>query len=220
MATDILWSATGRRWRGAGLTAEVVLRAAPPRTGEDSGWSYHRSWGHCACYAGAGILGPRWADAPYGHHEPTKVRLPHPDVTSVSVVAVDDVPFDAWRLDGSWLARTDGRGWSACHDRSVVTYAYGHEPPDGGRLAVAQLAVEIGRDAADDPDQPCQLPRRVSSVTRQGLSYDSLDSMEFLDRGLTGLYAIDSWIRAANPHGRKQAATCWSPDLPRARSTT
>lgn len=221
MATDILWSATGRRWRGASLTAEVALRAAPPRAGE-GGWPYHRSWGHCACFAGTNILGPRWADAVYSHHEPAAIRLPHPDVTAVTSVSIDGELFTAWRLDGAWLARTDGRGWSACHDRSVVTYAYGHLPPDAGRMAAVELAVELGRAGSDsdDPDQRCRLPQRVQQVTRQAITYESLDPAGYLDQGLTGITSIDMWIRAVNPHGRKQAARVWSPDIPRARSTT
>jgi hypothetical protein len=220
MATDILWGATGRRWRGGPLTAEVVLRAAPPRAGEP-GWPYSKSWGRCACYAGYGLYGPQWADPTrYQHYEPVSIRLPHPDVVAVTVVAVDEAPFTGWRLDGAWLSRTDGDGWSMCGDTTTATYTYGRQPPDAGRLAVVELAVELGRAASPDPDQPCALPKRLQSITRQGISFAALDDMAFLDEGLTGLYAVDLWIRAVNPYGRKQSARVWSPDLPRARSTT
>lgn len=219
MATDILWGATGRRWRGGPLTAEVVLRAAPPRPGE-SGWPWSKSWGHCACYAGVGAYGPRWADTPGDHYQPVSIRLPHPDVVAVSVVAVADEVFTAWRLDGAWLSRTDGRGWSMCHDQTTATYTYGRQPPEAGRMAVVELAIELGRATADDPDQPCRLPQRIQSVTRQGITYEAVDPLEYLDDGLTGLASIDMWIKATNPHGRKQAASVWSPDLPRARRTS
>jgi hypothetical protein len=146
--------------------------------------------------------------------------LCHPDVTAVTMVAIDEVPFTGWRLDGSWLARTDGCGWPVCHERAVVTYAYGIDPPDAGRLACVELAVEFGRSSSEDPDQPCRLPQRVQSVTRQGITFETLDNMEFLDAGLTGLYLCDAFIKAANPYGRKQAASVWSPDLLRSRSTT
>jgi hypothetical protein len=219
LATDILWASTGRRWRGSGRTAEVVLRAAPPRAGEP-GWPYSKSWGRCACFEGYGGAGFLWLHGIRDHHEPMAIRLPHPDVTAVTMVAVEELPFDAWRLDGSWLARTDGAGWQMCRDRTLVTYNYGIDPPPAGRLACVELAVEFGRASADDPDQACRLPQRVQSVTRQGLTYEAIDPMEFLPEGLTGLTAVDMWIRSVNPYGRKAAATCWSPDLPRARSAS
>lgn len=218
LATDVLWAATGRRWRGANLTAEAVLRAAPPRPGE-GGWPYHRSWGHCACYGGTGIQGPIWRDGYRAHHEPASVRLPHPDVTAVDSVTIDGDPFTAWRLDGPYLVRTDGRGWPECHDRSIVTYRYGKEPPLAGVAACAELAAEIGKAAYDgDTDVTCRLPERTRSVTRQGISIDIIDPQEYLSAGLTGLSSVDLWIRSVNPTGRAQAAQVWSPDLARARS--
>lgn len=219
LATDVLWAATGRRWRGANLTAEAVLRAAPPRAGE-GGWAYHRSWGHCACYGGTGILGPIWRDGHRAHHEPASIRLPHSDVTAVDSVTIDGDVFTAWRLDGPYLVRTDGRGWPECHDRSIVTYRYGKEPPLAGVAACAELATEFGRAGSSSPDQQCALPRRLQSVTRQGISFAALDDMAFLSEGLTGLYAVDLFIRSVNPHGRAQAARVWSPDIAAARRTT
>lgn len=219
MATDILWAATGRRWRGVSLTAEVALRAAPPRAGE-GGWVYDRSWGHCACYAGTGILGPRWSDGAYSHHEPVKIRLPNPDVTSVTSVTIDGEAFDEWRLDGAWLVRTDGRGWPECRDRAVVTYVFGEMPPAAGVAAVVALATEFGRAASDNPDQACALPQRLQSVSRQGITFEVLDTMEFLDKGWTGLLSTDMWIKSVNPKGRSQAGQVWSPDLRRGRKRT
>lgn len=217
-ATDILWAATGRRWRGGPQTASAVLRAAPPRAGEGA-WPYHSSWGHCPCFAGAaaGIVG--WADGHYRHAAPAAIRLPHPDVTAVQSVTVDGAPFTAWRLDGAWLARTDRQGWPVCHDRAEVTYTYGRTPPDGGKAACVELAVELARASVDDPDRPCRLPQRLQSVTRQGLTFAALDDMEFISKGLTGISSIDMWVRSVNPYGRPRAARVWSPDLMRARKT-
>lgn len=217
MATDILWAATGRRWRGGPLTAEAVLRAAPPRPGEGA-WPYHRSWGECACYDGISVLGPAWSDR-VGHHELAAIRLPHPDVVMVSSVLVDGEPFAAWRLDGNYLVRVDGCGWPLCHDRATVTYQYGRTPPVAGVIACVELAVELARGASSDPDQPCRLPQRLQSVSRQGISFAVLDNMEFLGEGLTGLYACDAWIKSVNPWGRKASASVWSPDIARSRRT-
>jgi hypothetical protein len=217
IATDVLWSATARRWRGASLAGQAVLRAAPPRAGEGNGWDWHPSWGHCACYGGAGLLGPIWRGVSQ-HHEPVKVRLPHGDVTAVTSVTIDGATFTSWRLDGPYLVRTDGRGWPECHDRSIVTYTYGKPPPRGGVAAVVTLAVELGKAAYDgDADVTCRLPERTRSVSRQGITMEVVDPQEYLADGLTGISEIDMWIRAANPSGRRQTATAWSPDIARAR---
>lgn len=217
MATDILWASTGRRWRGETLTEDVVLRGAPPRAGEGS-WPYHSSWGHCPCYGGlAGPGQPRWVDGPYRHAAPASIRLPRRDLVDVTEVLVAGEVFEEWQLDGSWLGRTDGRGWSVCRDSTEVTYRFGRPAPDAGRAAVVELAVEIGRGASDDPDQACSLPKRVQSVTRQGITFAALDNFELLEKGWTGLASVDMWIKSVNPKGRAQAATVWSPDLPVAR---
>jgi len=222
LAIDILWSATGRRWRGAGHSAEVVLRAAPPRPGEP-GWPWHQSWGQCQCYLGTNILGITWDPSHVGgHHEPNSIRLPHPDAQVVTSVTIDGELFDAYRLHGAWLSRTDRRGWPMCRERAIATYQYGKDAPAAGRIMCVDLAVEFGRATCNDPKERgrCQLPRRVQSVTRQGITIEMLDDFEFLKEGLTGLYSVDAWIRAVNPYGTKQAASVWSPDLPRARTTT
>ncbi len=216
MATDILWAASGRRWRGAGRTATATLRAAPPDIGS---WTYHRSWGHCPCYSGIGVLGPVWS-VRAAHHEPSRVRLPHDDVTAVTSVLVDGQPVGGWKLEGAWLVRTDGRGWPMCGDRTVIAYTYGRNPPPAGAALCVELAVELGRASSTSPDRPCSLPKRLQSVTRQGITFAALDDMAFLDAGLTGLYAVDVWLRSMNPKARSQAASVWSPDLTYARRTS
>ncbi len=215
VATDVLWGATGRRWRGAGATATAVLRAAPPG---DGGWPWHRSWGRCACYLGNDGGLPAWRPWSGVHTEPLAVRLPHPDATAVLDITLDHVPFaGTWTLQGPWLTRTDGPGWPACRDRVRITYTYGVDPPLGGRMACAELAAELGKAAAPDCGLECRLPARTRSISRQGISFEVVDSLDFLEKGLTGIAGIDLWIRAVNPSGRKQTGRVWSPDLERAR---
>ena len=218
-ATDVLWAATGRRWNGESDPVSVTVRAAPPRAGE-AGWPYSTSWGHCACYAGWHGGQPMWSDGAYTHEAPVAVRMPHRDITAVTAVTLDGEAFTEWRLDGAWLARTDGKPWPTCRDRVQVTYTHGKPPPPGGVAACVELAVELGKSASDDPDVTCRLPERLQSVTRQGISFAALDDMDFLDRGLTGLYSVDLWIKSVNPKNRPQAGRVWSPDIPRARRTT
>lgn len=212
-ATDILWSATQRRWRGAEFTETAVLRAAPGR----GRWPYDSSWGHDPSFAGYTALGlPRWTGSRQ-RVAPYRVRLPRPDVTGVLEVRVDGTAFTAWELDGSWLARTDDRPWHVIGDRTHVTYTFGRPPPEAGKAAVIELAVELGRASSTNPDQACKLPQRVQSVSRQGITYEALADLAFLDQGLTGIVGIDAWIRSINPAGRSQEAQVWSPDISVAR---
>lgn len=217
-ASHVLWAATGRRWRGVSTAGQSVLRAAPPPSDLcGPGWGYHPSWGVCPCYGGVSATGvPLWGRSAT-HRQPRAVRLPAADLTAVTAVVVDGEPFDGWQLDGHTLSRVDGQGWPVCGERTQVDYLFGRPAPAGGREACVELAVELARSVAAEPDRPCQLPRRLQSVTRQGLTFAALDDLDFLDKGLTGMYGIDLWIRAVNPHGRPQAGSVWSPDLAFAR---
>lgn len=207
LATDILWAATGRRWRGAGRAATATLRADNTT---DEPATYHRSWGACPCSWGAADL--VWSRR-RRHHEPARIRLPHDDVTSVVAVLIDGQPFTAWERDGAWVTRTDGRGWPMCGQRTAITYAYGRNPPAAGAAMCVELAIELGRDGTASPDRECRLPRRASTVNRQGLSYTTENYFDYLADGLTGLQGPDMWIKSVNPKGRSQPASVWSPDL-------
>ncbi|MGH3991057.1 MAG: hypothetical protein ACRDSN_01175, partial [Pseudonocardiaceae bacterium] len=72
-ASDVVWSASGRRWRNKVLTETVTLDepvvSCLPRR---SAW-----WGHDP--------GPVWCDP----QRPSRVRLPRLDVTAVTAVTVD-----------------------------------------------------------------------------------------------------------------------------------
>lgn len=217
LATDVLWAATGRRWRGSGSTAEAVIGGDPPGLGQPVESGVTSSPLPCPCSV-LDLTRSPWAWR-NGHREPVRVRLPHPDVTAVTSVTVADDAFLGWRLDGPWLTRTDGSGWPICGGTAVVAYEYGIDPPPAGTLAVLELASELGIAAAPDCDLECRLPQRVRSVTRQGISFEVIDPLEFLDQGLTGLPTVDLWIRAVNPRGRPQRGRVWSPDLPRSRRT-
>jgi hypothetical protein len=49
--------------------------------------------------------------------------------------------------------------------------------------------------------KPCDLPERITSVTRQGMSWTILDPQDFLSDGLTGISQIDQWIAVARRRG-------------------
>ncbi len=116
-----------------------------------------------------------------------------------------------------WLTANGCGVWQLCGDVPVITYSYGLAPPPGGRQAALALACELGNAAAGGR---CQLPQRVTSLVRQGVTYDILDDMSWADRGLTGIPRVDEWLRVVNAGGRAQRSRVLSPDMPMARVTS
>lgn len=201
-ASEILWMLSGRRWYGQGCTAVATLRALP-RAG-DATWPYHDSWGSCGCVTSAYY-------ALSEHHRPFAIQLPHRARTITSVL-IDGATLAApsYRLTrAGWLERLDGQGWPMCGDSTVITYTYGEAPPASGVGAVVEFAIQLY--LAEEGDGACQLPLRVQSITREGVSMAMIDPMEFLDKGRTGLYGVDLWLGAVNPKSRTQRATVWTP---------
>jgi len=220
MSSEILFWLSGSQYAGGGCTETATLRSRPPAAGTGS-WPYSRTWGECSCWS----LGS-WSDgrlippAPGvwtgNHYSPMAVRLPRDHVTAVTAVTFNGDPFVAWKLDGAgWLERTDGKGWVVCGDVTEISYAWGVAPPEAGKRAAVALAVEFA--LAYNNDSSCQLPQRVQTVTRQGITVGVLDPQEFLDKGRTGIYLVDLFLVAANPHQLRRRARVWSPDIPVAR---
>ncbi len=127
--------------------------------------------------------------------------------------------------DWQYLVRLDGEDWPYCQDAELddtepdtwsVTFSYGRTPPEAGRYAVERLACEwvkgmVGRD-------DCELPQRVQTMTRQGITATFLDPMEFLDNGRIGLLEVDAFLKAYNPNGISRRGRLYRADaLPQFR---
>jgi hypothetical protein len=215
-ASEILYALTGKQWSGNGCSATVMLRNQPPGPGEGA-WPYFRTWGTSAqsywwwSFAGWSWF-PRYVGLP---PQPMAIKLPHREVQAITAVYVDQEPFTAYRLlESGWIERTDGRRWTEYTGDTVIQYTFGCAAPESGVRAVVRLAVELVREWLQDPK--CRLPKRTTSVTRQGVTVAMTDPQVFIKQGYTGLDIVDLWIRAVNPYNRQQAATVWSPDIPRA----
>lgn len=98
-------------------------------------------------------------------------------------------------------------GWAGC--RRVLQYVdveYGYgltDLPVDVAHAVDILTAELVK--ANSGDAGCRLPKRVTSVSRQGVSWTLLDPQDFLEQGRTGIYEIDL-ILSSRSRGRKQVA--------------
>lgn len=157
------------------------------------------------------------------------LRLPGP-ISSVGEVQIDGTVLDpaAYRVDnGRSLVRQDGDLWPTCQDMNLmlgqpdtwgVTYTKGYAVPKGGQVAAGLLANELAKAACND--KTCGLPRRVQSITRQGVTVAVLDAFDDIDEGHTGIWLIDSWVASVVRRPRRMRVL--SPDRrpPRYRQTT
>lgn len=155
---------------------------------------------------------------------PQALRLPGP-IDSITQILIDGQALAqaAYRVDNGWvLVRQDGDGWPSCQDMSLpagevgtwsIEYVKGTPVPLGGQVAAGVLAIELAKFACRD--STCQLPRRVQSVTRQGVTVAILDSFDDVDKGRTGVWLVDSWV--ASVTRRPKGGTVASVDIPRPR---
>lgn len=91
-----------------------------------------------------------------------------------------------------------GRPRAVCGCASTVAriwYQTESTLPPGAQGKVGWLADQYMR--AFTGDKGCSLPERVTSVTRQGVSWTMLDPMDFIDKKLTGIGRIDTWLATA-----------------------
>lgn len=218
MATTYLWNWTGQRF---GVCTETVR---PCRESSDAGRS---TWAGTTAPWTPVLLDGQWFNLTCGScsrcrcgDDATALHLPGP-VASIGQVLIDGTPLpvDAYRVDdGSTLVRIDGGTWPTWQDMSAspsepntfeITYQRGLPVPIGGRIAAGVLAMEFVKALCDD--NSCRLPRRVQSITRQGVSMAILDAFEDIEKGHTGIWVIDSWV--ASVLAPKRGGTVASPDF-------
>lgn len=93
-----------------------------------------------------------------------------------------------------------------------ATYTVGANLPVGTNRVVLKLAKEFALDATDGRST---LPERITSITRQGITWTVLDPADFLDKGRTGVIFVDTWLMALNPMRTRQKARVIDPRSPR-----
>jgi hypothetical protein len=125
-------------------------------------------------------------------------------------------PSSYYLVDHSTIHVVAGTPWTPCN--TEITYTYGTPVPVAGQMAARTLAMEFAKLWAGDDD--CALPQRVTSVSRQGVSYTILDNQEFIAELRTGIYAIDLFLKTVNPDNARRKAKVFTPDVPRGRRYT
>ena len=223
-ASYLLWGMSGRKYSGVTTVTERYVSSYDP---------YLRSGGSSLTYTPTLVDGNvvniasggfnRYADDDFqgdGTSANSRVRLRGRKVIKVHTLRDLDgniiEPNKYYLSDHSTILGVPGSGWSP--SQVEVTYTYGTPAPTAGRAAARVLATELVKLYEDD--DTCALPQRVTSISRQGVSYTLLDSQDFIDELRTGIYAIDLFLKTANPDKARARARVFSPDQPRARRIT
>ncbi len=197
-ATSVLFALSGRKFPGAQTTTEIY-RCKSSASG--------------TCFT-ASRSGKGYA--------PTELPLRGKPVRRVIELRAGSgrtlVPESEYQLlDRKYLRPVGAASWRPC-GMLEVTYVYGMMPPQMGRRAARGLANELVK--MDTAPEECRLPDRVTSVSRQGVSFTILDPQDFLKDGRTGLYEVDLFLTASNPDGARAKARVFSPDGPHGRTIT
>ena len=147
------------------------------------------------------------------------VVLPAP-ITEIEQIVVDGVvvPNSSFEIvQFEKIARTDGSGWPCSNNLKVdsspytgandgskkgtwqITYKYGRSPGPDGVVAASILACQIAKNLCGAAD--CVLPQRIKQITRESVTMGFMDPLDFLARGLVGIYEVDLWLGSVNPQG-------------------
>lgn len=108
------------------------------------------------------------------------------------------IPGGTVRLPSASQANLGFTGCATQERMLKVSYRVAPNLPPGVERVVDKLAHEFWKAYRG---QTCALPNRITNVSREGMSWTILDPLDFLDRGLTGIGAIDQWVAAANLKG-------------------
>ncbi|UJE15674.1 head-to-tail adaptor [Gordonia phage Ligma] len=197
LAVDVLWALSGRQFG----VCPVIARPCPPSLG-NSMWGGFPviawdgdNWlnAGCSCRGRCRYSGPR------------KLHLPGPvqSIVTVTFGGVDADPGtyrvegDVVYLDRDWPSQDLGRPLGEAGTWSI-TYERGIPVPAGVARLTGILAAEFDKACAGDAK--CRLPRQVTAMTRQGVSYQMYDPTQFYAVGKTALPEIDMWLAAVNPN--------------------
>lgn len=232
-ATETVWALSGRQF---GLCT-VTLRPCRRDCEDDLYWQERNDFllPSSTSWPRPALIGGQWYNLTCGGcvggcscSTVSEVVLPAP-VHRVVTVMIDGTPLvtGAYRLDDArLLVRTDGGEWPICNDLSrnvdeegtwAVTAEYGVPVPEGGAWAVGELACQFIR-ARNGED--CSLPQTVQTLARQGVTISYPSPYEWYRHGLTGMYLVDTFVRAWNPNGLTRRARVFSVNGSLGRRTT
>lgn len=196
-ASDVLFQRAGRRWPG--LCSDTVY----PSTCAGCGGVPLPYGGSVSLATVRGALGGgSLLSACCGDQ---RLDLGSYPVRSVTQVLIDGVELDpaAYEVrDWEFLYRVDGGRWPCVScptsERLEVSFEFGEAPPWSGRGATVALARELARSCAE---QECGLDRRVTTLSREGVTMTLPGLVDTLRDGRTGIPEVDLFLWSHNPNG-------------------
>lgn len=229
-AARFLWTATGRQFGGCPKTYRPCRENCAP------------AMNCCGGYSGSALASVPWrvpgsfdwVNVPCGTCRKgcqcsavSEIYLS--DVDQVLNVRLDGVDYDPCGMvavyDRSRIVRTDGGQWPVCQELGKIdgpgtwsiTVLEGQCVPDGGDWVTGQLMCEFIKACLKDKD--CQLPKRIQTITRNGITMGFNDRFENLAIMRTGIWEIDAWIEETRYVGTP-APSFLSPELVRQTELT
>lgn len=215
-AVDFLWRATGRKF---GL-CEQTYRPCSRDCGGGSMYpgKINGQWVNFSCSSCPGACGCGRA--------PSEVYLP--GTQAVTGLVIDGLaldPFDEVLVyDHSRIMRTNGESWPTCQDLGAasdavsgvagtwqITVLSGFPVPAGGAIAAGILACEFAKACTGIGE--CRLPKRIQTISRNGVTVGFQDMFEGLGDLRTGIWEIDAFIEASRA-SRWAEPSIGSMDLP------
>jgi hypothetical protein len=202
IAVQVLFNLSGRQFGECPVIARPCVQACS-RSGIDlagPGWFplyfyLDGSWRNTSCSCSGACT----------RSGPSVVHLSGP-VRSIVAVTVGGELLDPsqYKLEGDLLIRVGGVAWP---DQDLlrpldeagtwsVEYLRGSPVPAGVGVLVGKLALEFYNACSGGK---CKLPRRVTSVSRQNVTYQMVDPTDIYAEGKTGIPEIDLWLAAVNP---------------------
>lgn len=218
LATETLYRLTGYRVGGCPITVRPCKQTCA------DGYPYYYGFGPNAWMNPHIGLSGSWINScgcvtDCSCTELCEVELPAP-VGGVIEIKVDGavVPDTDYRVDGNRVVWT-GAGecpWPTCQDMTkndgvgtfLITYLNSYPVDALGAYAAGVLAMEYAQACIGNN---CRLPLSVTSVSRQGVSFDVATGA--FPNGMTGIREVDTFIAIWNPHGLRQQTQVWSPDV-------
>ena len=217
-ASYLLWVMSGRRWGGICETTEryTCYDGLPCSTGM---LPVMMDYSTAMNYMQRMVYGEAWGSLPWQR----VLFLRNRPVLELTDITISGVPMDVDHFavyDHSFIAPNSTGCVDTCFDpcRAVVTYRWGTKPPPIGKMAALELADQFVK-AVECPSE-CKLPERITSVSRQGVSFQVFDPQDFMNEGRTGLYTVDIFLKTVNPDRAQKRARVFSPDLPQGRRVT
>ena len=91
-----------------------------------------------------------------------------------------------------------------------ITVEHGIPAPRLLKRATQALACQLYHDANGND---CDLPQRVTNVTRNGLTMEVADFQSLLNSGSIGIYEVDLAVQVLNPTRMQSPSFVWTPDM-------